>query len=71
MCGHEWYLQYQSYLNEAKKEFDEAVEELGVDLPVTDILGSIGIEVPQEGGYESVADWVAGTPMGVSEEWVN
>ena len=63
------YLQYRAYLKEAKEEFDRMAPDLGVDLPVPDILESLGIEVPQEGGFETVADWLAGTPLGVSEEW--
>ena len=65
------YFQYQAYLEEAEEEFDEMARELGLDLPVADILESLGMEVPQAGGYETIADWMAGTPMGVSEEWVN
>jgi hypothetical protein len=39
-----------------------------LDLPVADILESIGMEVPHAGGYETIADWMAGTPMGVSDD---
>lgn len=63
------YLQYKKYLREARKDFDESARELGVDLPVVDILESIGIEVPEEGGFETVAAWMTGAPLGVSEEW--
>ena len=44
-------------------------QDLGVDLSAVDIFRSIGIEVPEEGGFETVADWMAGTPLGVSEQW--
>ena len=57
------YFQYQTYLDEAEDEFDEIVRELGADLPVGDVLESLGIEVPQADGYESIADWMAGTSM--------
>jgi hypothetical protein len=65
------YLRYQKYLREAKEEFDELAGELGVDLPVVDILEMAGIEVPQEEGFETVGDWMAGTPLGVSEVWAS
>jgi hypothetical protein len=61
--------QYQRYLEEAEKEFDETVQDLGVDLSGVGIFKSIGIEVPEVGGFETVADWMAGTPLGVSEQW--
>ena len=54
--------QYQKYL----KEFDETVQDLGVDLSGVGILKSIGIELPEEGGFETVAEWMVGTPLGVS-----
>jgi hypothetical protein len=60
------YIQYQKYLKEADEEFEAIARETGVDLPVDDILQSIGIEVPDAPGFETVADWMAGTPLGVS-----
>ena len=63
------YIKYQRYLKNAQEDFDETAQELGVDLPVDDILHSIGIEPPEEGGFETVAEWMAGTPFGVTEQW--
>jgi hypothetical protein len=63
------YIAYQRYVREAEGEFDEMVEELGVGLPADDILASMGIEVPENGGFESSVDWFVGTPLGVTGEW--
>ena len=62
-------IQLARNLEEAEEEFDETVQDLGVDLSAVGIFKSIGIEVPEVGGFETVADWMAGTPLGVSEQW--
>ena len=61
---------YRQYLREAEDTFDEVAQELGVDLPVDDVLRATyaaGVDLPENGGYETVADWMTGTPMGVSQ----
>ena len=64
------YLQYKKYLKEAEEEFDEIAQEIGIDLPIDEILETVmGVEVPDAPGFETVADWMAGTPLGVTEEW--
>jgi hypothetical protein len=62
------FVQYRRYLSEAREEFDATVQDLGLDLPIDDVLYSIGIQVSDNGGFESAADWMAGTPLGVTEE---
>jgi hypothetical protein len=65
------YNRQQRYLREAEEDFDEVVRELGVDLPIEEVLESIGLDVPPTGEFETVADWMAGTPVGVTTEWDN
>jgi hypothetical protein len=62
------YIQYRQYLKEAENTFDELANELGVNLPVDDILRAswaMGIQLPED-GFHSVADWMSGTPLGVT-----
>ena len=60
---------YLWYRREAKQEFDATARELGVDLPVGDMLHSMGIDVSENGRIKTAADWMAGTPLGVTDEW--
>lgn len=66
------YIQYRKYLDEAEEEVDEIRRELGVDLSVEEILETVmGVEVPDAHGFETAADWMAGIPLGATEEWPN
>ena len=60
---------YLWYRREAGQEFDTTARELGVDLPADDMLRSMGIDVSQNGRIKTAADWMAGTPLGVTDEW--
>jgi hypothetical protein len=57
------------YFKEAEEDFDDMMRELNIDLPIDDILGSVGIHLDENGSFDSVVDMVAGddefgTPLG-------
>jgi uncharacterized membrane protein len=63
------YLEYRDYLKEAMEDAEEQILETNTDFPIDDLFASVGIEVTEVGGYESVVDMMAGaTPIGVSEQ---
>lgn len=64
------YRRYKKYRKEAEEEFDQVVQETGVDLPFDDIayaVGLFGVEPPEE-EFDTVMDWMAGSAIGISEE---
>lgn len=62
------YIRYRQYLAEAEEDYDAIAQELGIDLPIDEVLGAIGVEMPAVGGYDNIADWMAGIPVGVTGE---
>lgn len=64
------YRRYKKYRKEAEEEFDQIVQETGVDLPFDDMayaIGLFGVE-PPEGEFDTVMDWMAGSAIGTSEK---